>query len=154
MAICEFSGEETDTLVTVKIEGVSMRVAPRYAQYGVRVEETAPPARVRTERRRRSEPTQTVRSDAAQLLRRAFEKLDTDEEALAKQLNMKESHLKAYLRGDRTITIEDARAFERFFSVSIIEHTEPELEPDEAKTYGSDKASGLTLGDMLRKAKR
>ena len=154
MAICEFSGEETDTLITVKIEGVTMRVAPRYARYGVRVEEPTHVARVRTERRRTREPTETVRSDAAELLRRAFQKLGTDEEALAKRLSMKESHLKAYLRGDRAITIEDARTFEKFFSITLIEHTEPQLEPDEAKTYSSDKDQGLTLGDMLKRAKR
>ena len=154
MAICEFSGEETDTLITVKIEGVTMRVAPRYARYGVRVEEPAQVARVRTEKRLAREPTESVRSDAAELLRRAFQKLDADEESLAKRLSMKESTLKAYLRADRTITIADARAFEKFFSIRLIETTEPKLEDGEAKTYSSDSSSGLTLGDLLKGAKR
>jgi uncharacterized protein (TIGR00270 family) len=154
MPICEFSGEETDALVTVKIEGVSMRVAPRYAKYGVRVEEPTHVTRVKTERRRIREPVESVRSDAPELLRHAFQKLDTDEESLAKRLCMKGSHFKAYLRGDRAITINDARAFERFFSIQLVEATEPKLEPDEAKSYSAATGPGLTLGDMLRKKKQ
>ena len=151
MAICEFSGEDTDTLVTVRIEGVTMRVAPRYAKYGSRVEESQAPARVRKEKRRIHEPTQTVRSDAPSLIRNAFQKLDTDEESLAKKLGMKESHLKAYLRGDRTITIEDARTFERFFSLTLIETNDSDA--TSAKSYSS-QSEGLTLADLFKKAKR
>jgi uncharacterized protein (TIGR00270 family) len=151
MAICEFSGEDTDTLVTVKIEGVTMRVAPKYARYGERVEDPVTVRRVQRERRRAYEPTQSVRGDAPDLLRAAFHKLDTDEESLAKRLGMKESQLKAYLRGARTITIEDARTLEKFFSLSLIEASEPTGAPT-AAPGSSDE--GLTLADAFKKAKR
>lgn len=150
MPICEFSGEDTDRLVTVKIEGVTMRVAPKYARYGEKTEDVEV-TRVKRETKRRREEARSVKANASDLVRRAFQKLGTDEESLARSIGMKESQLKAYLRGDITITLADAQTFEKFFSISLIEENTDE--PVSATNY-SAKSDGLTLGDLLKGAKR
>lgn len=154
MPICEFSGEETQTLVEVEIEGVRMKVAPKYAKFGTRVEQHAPARRARRAPRRASvERTDTVKRDAPKLLRDAFHAIDTDEEAIAKRLGLKESQFKAYLRGDHPIPVEDARSLGRFFGIELIETVEQPAE-ETTSAYRSHESGGLTLGDLLKGAKR
>lgn len=155
MPICEFSGEDTDRLVTVKIEGVTMRVAPKYAKYGTRVDEAAPARRVAREKSRARERTERVRSDAAKIIRDAFHKLDVEEKDFAKRIGMKESTFKSYLRGDLAIPIADAKTLEKTLHVSIVEASAEPAAEETTKSYVSDSPSGgLTLGDMIKRSKR
>lgn len=154
MPICEFSGEETQTLVEVEIEGVRMNVAPKYAKFGTRVEQHTPARKVKRAPKRASvERAETVVREAPKLLRDAFHVLDADEEAIAKRLGLKESQFKAYLRGDHPIPVEDARRLERFFGVKLIETIEQPAE-ETTSAYRAQEGGALTLGDVIKASKR
>lgn len=160
MPICEFSGEDTDRLITVRIEGVTMRVAPKYAKYGEKVEEapaapTAHPRRiVKQERRIAPERTEVVRSDASTIIKNAFQKLGVEETAFAKRIGMKESAFKSYLRGDLAIPIADARVLEKNLHVTIVEASREPATEETTKTYTGKSSSTLTFADLLKNAKR
>jgi putative transcription factor len=89
--------------------------------------------------------------NSSELIRNAVTSKNIQEDALAKRIGMKESVLKAYMKGSLKPSLEDARTLEKFFSIKLIERIKDNTKPS---VNMQSKSADLTIGDMIRIKKR
>jgi putative transcription factor len=151
---CEMCGTEKE-LMTALVEGVEMSVCISCSKYGKAVQKKTAPKTIVHEKQRYAAPVPEYVDEIVQgcsdIIRRAATKKNIQEDALAKRIGMKESVLKAYMKGSMAPSIEDARKLEKFFSIKLVERVK---ENSAAGKMEGQRSADLTIGDMIRIKKR
>ncbi|MFT4309503.1 MAG: multiprotein bridging factor aMBF1 [Candidatus Woesearchaeota archaeon] len=149
---CEMCGKE-EPLKKAIIEGVDMRVCSSCAKYG-KIIESKPKPIIREKPKYKSFEPEYVEEIIPQyndIIRKAVMKTGIQEDAIAKRVGMKESVLKAYMRGSMKPSVDDAKKLEKYFTIRLIEKIK---ETGQTTVNTESRANDLTIGDMIRIRKR
>lgn len=153
MVHCDMCGKEAP-LSKTKIEGTIMNVCSQCSKYGERVQSTKGKrfanSRGYHAKKEKVEPEKFIVQDYAQKIKSAREQRKLKPEDLAKKINEKESLLLKVEAGHMKPNFPLAKKIEKFFNIKLIETFK---ESDSIiENTSSEKTTGLTMGDILKKA--
>ena len=179
MVQCEMCGAETATPKTVKVEGAELQVCADCADFGTEVTtgessssttkystettgtsaggaqspssgssgSSSPTTRSRS-RRDMFEEMDEIASDYDDRIRRARESAGLSQAELADQLNEKASFIRKLERGESLPNDTIRRKLERALEIDLAEGSSGS---DEEEWSSGDSASGMTLGDVVKR---
>lgn len=151
MTACELCGKQSE-LTNAIIEGSMVSVCKECLKFGKVVPIKKP--NTYYENRpgkkliiKKSEVTEMVVSNYAQLIKQARESLNLKQKKLAKMLGVKESLLHKIESSHFKPTITLAKKFELFFKIKLIETYEEKEQTREVNL----STTSLTIGDLIKK---
>ena len=151
---CDMCGTNKD-LVNAEIEGTVLAVCAQCAKFG-KIITIAKPIQIQRKtkpilRRRTTEIIESIIPNYYQLIRNARERKGLTQEEAAKQLSEKESLYHKIEKGQLKPSLALAKKLEKFFKIKIIEEIK-EKDLSYTPQKGPASNSGLTIGDMIKKA--
>jgi len=137
---CEICGSK-DARRKTKIDKAILTVCDKCVGFG---EEIRPPAimKIRKNIPRIEEPTDVLKSDFSEIIKRSREKKGLKQDQLAKKLNEKSSVIKRIEEGwDPSPSL--INKLEKFFNIKLTEN------PEEKKLGSKKNKEKLTIGDVV-----
>lgn len=152
---CDMCGKITEKLNLVKVESVEMSLCVDCTKYGTFVKRVKAPDKFKEKYSRtvgivkRNEKIVSIIESFGIKIKNAREKLNLNQEDLAKKLNEKESLMQRIESGKKEPTIAMAKKLERFLQIKLVEETIDNADSDGEKRSPRTKAP-LTIGDMIK----
>lgn len=148
MVACEMCGVDTSSLKDAVVAGSNVKVCNSCSSMGTMKNEDRKQTHSFTRRKREDENLE-VSSDYVKIIREGISKKGLTPHQVARAVNIKESSLSNYLKGQIKPIIENARKLENFLGIKLVESVDGgNVSVDDFKV-DSDDSSGLSLGDMI-----
>ena len=162
MVKCEFSGEETTSLIKVEIAGAVMNVAPKYANLGKIIENSSNQNKSFSSNNGFSKKPKVKKSrfelrvvdNAASLIQSYISKNNLTIKHICHNANVKEGSLQKMLSGKIQFDIKMAQQIEKTFNLHLTQEVEiNEEEITNSHDYLADEenndSSSTTMEDLL-----
>lgn len=172
MSICEFSGEETDSLIKVEIAGAIMNVAPKYANLGTLVNNENVPSSTnrpsfsnKTQKKypqvnfKKSKIESRVVDNASSIIQSYISKNNLTIKHICHNANIKEGSLQKMLSGKIQFDIKIAKQIEKAFKLNLTQEVEineeESINPQDYFVDEEDNSStshSTTMEELLNQA--
>ena len=146
---CELCGSESEMFKAI-VEGSEMNVCQNCSKFGKIINKPKQNFNLKpkTIKKKQDKPETIflIVDNYAQLIKTAREKMKLKQEEVAKKIAEKESLIHSIESGKHEPNINLARKLERFYNIKLIEEHK-----EENQNIGKSNASGLTIGDLIKK---
>jgi putative transcription factor len=159
---CDMCGSNVDFLKPSMIEGVEMKVCATCSKYGTPIKKKASaPQKTYVKKVRRFnvkelESKESIVENYDELIRKARQKAQLPQKALAIKLAEKESVIHALETGKHEPSIALARRIGKLLNITLVEETQESDESEELlnSLKKQQPSNTLTLGDVITIRKR
>ena len=148
MVACEMCGVDKGPLKDAVVAGSNVKVCNSCSPMGTMKDSDEKRTHSFTKRKREEENLE-VSPDYVKIIRNGISKKGLTPHQVARGINIKESSLSNYLKGQIKPIIENARKLENFLGIKLVEAVEAnDVSVEDFKVDSKDDGS-LSLGDMI-----
>lgn len=146
---CDLCGSESEMFKAI-VEGSEMNVCQNCSKFGKIINKPKQNFNLKSKTiKKKQDKPETIFlivDNYAQLIKTAREKMKLKQEEVAKKIAEKESLIHSIESGKHEPNINLARKLERFYNIKLVEEHK-----EENQNIGKSNASGLTIGDLIKK---
>ncbi len=150
MKSCEMCGDEVNTLTSIKVAGSLMQVCNSCKSMGSVVSNNNDNYSHTFKKRIKTNVVENIVSDYASEIQKGLNKKGLNLHQLAMAVNIKESSITNYLKGNIKPAISDAKKIGHFLEISLVEEVDSSSSNEDYFSQ-EDSSGSLSLGDLIKK---